>query len=95
MVCAYVITKNTKQTHKTGGNMHFEKIRNGFKIINNDGTSYVVDQEQLNSLLADPAINLQSFFTCPVCGMEENFTGSEIIDGQRICYSCLSGFEGE
>ena len=30
-------------------------------------------------------------FICPGCDFESNFIGSEIVDGDRLCYDCLSG----
>ena len=30
-------------------------------------------------------------FICPCCDFESNFIGSEIFEGERLCYDCLSG----
>jgi len=30
-------------------------------------------------------------FICPCCDFESDFIGSEIFEGERLCYDCLSG----
>ena len=71
---------------------HYETLSSGFfQIYNDNKPTTIVEAEELENLVNQGLV--EEFFVCSRCRMEENYTGSEIINGERVCYICLSGME--